>query len=186
MVLLVTWFVPIIASADALPFNIPTNDQAEIKPVNSDRLLGGIIGDMSGIMAPVYKWGVNFITIVFVVGTIVMILSALFKNGQWQKFGQISMLISFITMLLLRGLPIIILSVRNSSDIDILIQETLSLLGFSAVFLCLISIGVSFLFGFGYRLIEHPEFHRWAKSLRAVSILMVLFAIVIPWLLPIM
>lgn len=169
-----------------LPFNIPNNDHSVISPISSDSLFDGIIGNFSGIAAPAYMWGVKIITIIFVLGTLVMILSAIFKNGQWQQYGQLSMLMSFIAMLVLRGLPIIVLSVQNTADIDLLLQHVLSILGFGAIFLCLISVAVSFLFGFGYRLIEHPEFHRWAKTLRSVAALMLLFAVVIPWLFPIL
>jgi len=179
-------YVPLVALAGALPFKLPSKDEAEIKPVDSEGFLGAIIGDLGALIAPAYSWGVSFITILFVVGTLVMIMSALFKNGQWQKYGQITMLLSFLTMLLLRGLPIVVLSIRTTSDINILLSESLSMLGFAAIFLCFISVGVSFLFGFGYRLIEHPEFHRWAKNLRGVSVLMLLFAIAIPYLFPIL
>ncbi len=171
---------------DALPFKIPDKDYSNLQPVESDSLFGGIISGVGGIAAPIYTWSVVILTILFVAGTLVMILSALFKNGQWQKYGQITMLMSFLTMLVLRGLPIIILSIQSAADVDLLLRETLSLLGFGAVFLCLISIAVSFLFNFGYQLIAHPEFHRWAKNLRGVAALMLIFAVVIPWLFPLL
>lgn len=177
---------PSYASASTLPFTIPKNDHSEIQPVSSDSLFGGLIGNFAGIVAPAYKWGIIVITIIFVIGTLAMILSALFKNGQWQKYGQMAMLLSFITLLFLRGMPIIVLSIRNTNDIDILLQEALSILGFAAIFLGLISFAVSFIFSFGYRLIEHPEFHRWSKTLRSVAALMVLFAIITPWLFPLL
>lgn len=186
MILLIIFVNQGIASANTLPFDIPENDYSQIKQVKSDGLFSGLLGDFGGVMAPVYNWGVKYITILFVVATLVMILSALFKNGQWQKYAQLTMLLSFLSMLVLRGLPIIILSIRQPSDVDILLQESLSMLSFGVIFLCLISIAVSFLFGFGYKLIEHPEFHRWAKTLRSVSVMMMIFAVIIPWLFPIL
>lgn len=173
-------------TTNALPFKIPENDYSNIQPDESDALFNGILNGIGGIAAPIYSWAVVILTILFVTGTLVMILSALFKNGQWQKYGQITMLMSFLTMLVLRGLPIIILSIQSSEDVDLLLRETLSLLGFGAVFLCLISVSVSFLFNFGYQLIAHPEFHRWAKNLRGVAALMLIFAIVMPWLFPLL
>jgi len=186
LLILITCVQPVVVSADSLPFDIPKNDLSQIKPVSSDSLFGGLLNDFGGTMAPVYKWGVKYITILFVVATLVMILSALFKNGQWQKYAQLTMMLSFFAMLVLRGLPIIVLSIQKPSDVDILLQESLSMLSFGVIFLCVISIAVSFLFSFGYQLIEHPEFHRWAKTLRSVSILMMVFAIIIPWLFPIL
>lgn len=170
----------------SLPFEIPKRDFSTIKPNDGASLFGDITTGLGGIAAPIYTWSVVILTILFVTGTLVMILSALFKNGQWQKYGQITMLMSFLTMLVLRGLPIVILSIKSAADVDLLLKNALSLLGFGAVFLCLISIAVSFLFAFGYKLIEHPEFHRWSKNLRGVAALMLLFAIVIPWLFPLL
>lgn len=168
-----------------IPIPIPRQDHSKIEAINSRDLFGGLLTDFTGIMTPIYSWGIKAITILFIVATLVMIMSALFKNGQWQKYGQVTMLLSFVSMLLLRGLPIIVLSIRASEDVDALLQETMSMLSFGVIFLCLISFAVSYLFGFGYKLIEHPEFHRWAKTLRSVSVLMVIFAIAIPWLFPI-
>lgn len=171
--------------SSTLPFDIPRNDHSKIEEVDSNALFGGLLSDFTSIMAPVYNWGIKFITILFFVAILVMILSALFKNGQWQKYAQVTMLLSFVTMLLLRGMPIIVLSVRSATDVDVLLHETLSMLSFGVFFICLIGFAVSFLFGFGYKLIEHPEFHRWAKTLRSVAILMVIFAIAVPLLFPI-
>lgn len=170
---------------NALPIPVPQQDHSKLESVDSGQLFSGLLGDFTSIMTPVYSWGIKFITILFIVATLVMILSALFKNGQWQKYGQLTMLLSFVSMLVLRGLPIIVLSVRGTNDVDVLLQETLSMLSFGVIFLCIISFAVSFLFGFGYKLIAHPEFHRWAKTLRSVSVLMVIFAIAIPLFFPI-
>lgn len=174
-----------LLSVNSLPIPIPRQDHSKLEAVDTQNLFGGLLTDFTGIMTPVYNWGIKAITILFIVATLVMIMSALFKNGQWQKYGQVTMLLSFVTMLLLRGLPIIVLSIRASEDVDVLLHETMSMLSFGVIFLCLISFAVSYLFGFGYKLIEHPEFHRWAKTLRSVSVLMVIFAIAIPWLFPI-
>lgn len=173
---------PLYTSANPLPF-MPDKD-SEIKPVSSDSLFGGLTRDIGEIVAPLYGWGITIITALFVIGAVVMILSMIFKNGQWQKYGQGTMFISFVVMLVLRGMPIIFLSVRSSADIDSLLNSSLTVLSSSAVILGLIGIAVSFLFKFGYRLIDHPDFHRWARNLMSVSIMMMLFAIVIPILFP--
>lgn len=174
-----------LATVDSLPFKFTEKDFSKIESTGGNGLFNGIIGDLGQLASPLYSWGIKIITITFVLATVVMILSALFKNGQWQKYAQTAITMSFVSLLVLRGLPILILSVRHTDDIDLLFQDALSMLGFSVIFLCLISFAVSFLFSFGYKLIEHPEFHRWSKTLRSVSVMMLLFAIVIPWLFPI-
>lgn len=185
---LFAFIFPIMALAanKPLPFMPDKNENQEIKPTSTDSLLGGITDGIGELIGSSYGWGINIITGIFVVGTLVMIMSVLFKNGQWQKYAQGTMFISFLVMLLMRGLPILILSIRNTHDIDVLLQDALMSLSYAAVFLGIISISVSLLFRFGYKLIEHPEFHRWYRNLISVSVLMVLLAIVIPILFPIL
>lgn len=184
-IFLVVFIMPLQAHAAPLPFMPSFDKDKEITAVSSDSFLGGITRSLGELVAPAYSWGITIITTLFVVGTVVMILSTIFKNGQWQKYGQGTMLISFIVMLVLRGLPIIILSIRTADDIDILFSNALTSLSYSAIFLGMVSIAVSFLFRFGYHLIEHPEFHRWSRNLLSVSILMMILAISIPILFPI-
>lgn len=170
------------AGAAKLPFD-PKREH-EIKPVETGDFFGGLISTFTEIVTPLYGWGVNIISVLFVVGAVVMMLAVLFRNGQWQKFAQGTMLYSFITMLVLRGLPILILSIRTQDDIDALLQESLTSLSSFAIFFGVLSISASLLFRFGYKLIEHPDFHRWSKNLLSVSALMMVLAIAIPWLFP--
>ncbi|MDX1806479.1 MAG: hypothetical protein R3267_05605 [Paenisporosarcina sp.] len=183
---LLTLFSPLMVKATQapLPF-MPKKHEGQIEEVSSDSLFGGISDALASLIGPAYSWGIIIITGIFVVGTLVMIMSVLFKNGQWQKFAQGTMFISFVVMLLLRGLPILILSIRNANDIDVLLRDGLLSLSYAAIFLGIISISVSLLFRLGYKLIEHPEFHRWSKNLISVSVLMMILAIAIPILFPI-
>ena len=177
--------LPSQASAKPLPFMPDKKGDELITPTSSDSLFGGIAGSLESLLRSLYNWGVIIITALFVIGTLVMILSILFRNGQWQKYAQGTMFISFVVMLVLRGMPILLLSIKSSKDIDILLHDLISALSNAAIFLGITSIFVSLLFRFGYRLIEHPEFHRWSKNLLSVSILMMIFSIVIPIIFPI-
>jgi hypothetical protein len=171
-------------AAKHLPF-MPSSEEQEIKPVSSDELFGGIIDTVENGITPFYSWGVTIITAIFIVGTVVMVLALLFKNGQWQKYGQGTMFISFIVMIVLRGLPILILSIQTMDDFDLLISKVVTTLCYSTIFIGLVGIAASFLFRFGERLIEHPDFYRWSKNLLTVSILMMVFSIIIPLVFPI-
>ncbi|WP_028393900.1 hypothetical protein [Bacillus cihuensis] len=178
------FFAPLAVTASPLPFMPEMDENKKIESTTSDSLFQGLLSDFGGLVKPLYGWGIDLVTALFVIGTVVMIMSILFRNGQWQKYAQGTMFISFIVMLTLRGLPIIILSLKTAKDIDVLISDSVSTLSFVAVFLGLISISVSFLFRFGYKLIEHPEFHKWSKNLISVSILMMALALTIPFLFP--
>lgn len=170
---------------DGLPFNIPKDDDATIKPVSTEGLFGGLETDLGAIFAPMYGWAIVIITIIFITGSFVMLLSVLFKNGQWQKFSQLLMAFSFISILTLRGMPLIILSIKDpSTDIDYLLQGVTHYISAAVIYAAVVGIVLSFLFRFGYKLIKHPEFHRWSRTLRSISILMVVFSFIIPWIFP--
>lgn len=151
---------------------------------SSDSFLDSIYSDMSGLASPLYGWAIDIFTVLFVVGTIVMIMSIAFKNGQWQKYAQGTMLITFIIMLLMRGLPIIILSVNTTQDIDILFTAGVSLLSAVAIMIAVMNMGISADFKFNYHMIEHPKYHRWSRNLFSVAILMTFLAILVPWIFP--
>lgn len=180
--LLIVGFATNVFAETKLPIT-PKKNQ-EIKPVSSETLFGGLLKDLTEIVKPVYDWGIFIITAIFIIGSIVMILSMIVKNGQWQKYAQVTMFISFVVMLVLRGFPILILSVKSMGDVNILLTKLVSQLSGAAVFLGLTGIAASLLFRFFYKLIEHPDFHRWSKNLLGVSVIMMISSIVIPILFP--
>lgn len=161
------------------------NDQEIVPNEDSTFFLFDLVQSFGqSSIVPAYSWGIIIITSTFVVGALMMILSALFKNGQWQKFGQNSMFWSFITLLLMRGMPILILSIRNTNDVDLLLQEFIITLSYSAIYLGVISIAASGLFKMGHKLIGHPEFYRRSRTLVMVSVIMVALSLGIPKIFP--
>lgn len=123
-----------------------------------------------------FDWFLKSINILFIVGVIVMIMSMIFKNVQWQKYAQTTMLWSFISLMLLRGIPIIILSFKTKADVDAAFTAALSTISEVAIFTGLIGISISLLFKFGHTLIKHPEYYKWYKNSRNISIIMISFA----------
>lgn len=176
--------IPDFVFANPLPFMPEKDEYKEITPVSSNELFGGITKGIDQIFAPIYSWGVSIITALFIIGTVVMIASIIFKNGQWQQYGQRTMLFSFVGMLLMRGMPILILSIQNSNDFDSLLNKVIDVLSYSTIYIGFVGIAVSFLFRFGHKLIEHPDFHRWSRHLLSVSIIMIMFAIIVPYVFP--
>lgn len=151
---------------------------------SSQDLFDSLYNSLGDLVAPAYGWAIDLFTIMFVGATIIMILSIMMKNGQWQKIAQTTMFITFILMILLRGAPIIVLSINSSEDIDLLLSSSVLALGTMAFFMAAISRPISQLFRFGYNLIEHQKYQRWSKNLISVAVLMTFLAIVIPWIFP--
>lgn len=171
-----------LQNAHAMPM-LPDPQKGSVEP-SSKNFADGIYSEIGGFMIPFYGWAIDFITITFLLGTIVMILSIMFKNGQWQKYAQGTMLITFVVMLLMRGVPIIVLSITSPDDIDMMLLSGVNVLGAVAIFIAAISLPISLLFKFGYHLIEHPKYHRWSRNLLSVAALMTALALIIPWFSP--
>lgn len=134
----------------------------------------------------IVHWGTMVITAIFIIAVLLMILSIIFKVGQWQKTAQTTMLWSFAGMLLMRAIPIVILSFQSDTDIDQAFSTLIPALSQLTVFIGIAGIVLSLLFRFAYKLIEHPEYHRWSKNAMNVSVMMILFAIVSPFIFGIM
>ena len=130
----------------------------------------------------IFTWGINCITIIFLCAVIMMIMAILFKNGQWQKFAQTTMLWTFLGMLAIRAVPIVILSFRSENDVDVAFSTALIAISQFTIFIGLTALMLSLLFRLAYKLIEHPEYHRWSKNTLNVSIMMIFFALIGPYL----
>lgn len=183
-IFLVLILFPTYAFAAPLPFMPEKDPDRKIEAVSGDSLFGGILNDLEELLGPVYGYGVTIITAFFIIGSVVMVMSILFKNGQWQKYGQTTMLFSFLGMMTLRGLPVVVLSIHSMADLGLLLHYFLKVLSYSTVFIAFVGIAASFLFRFGHRLIDHPDFYRWSKNLFTVSLIMMSFAIAIPLIFP--
>lgn len=167
-----------------LPALPNTQNPMEIETVESESLFGGLMSDLGRIAGGFFESVSTILVIVFLFGIIFMLLAFLLKNGQWQKFAQGTMLGSFVSLILIKGYPILVYSVRSSEDFWSLFSESSSLLTYTSLFIGLISIAVSYLFKFGYRLIEHPDYYRWSKNLFGAAVVMMVFSILVPYVFP--
>jgi len=162
----------------------PITENGQLK-VNDGNDIDGLIDKLTTFSGSgtlnVMDWGIKAITVLFILGVLLMIMSIIFKNGQWQKWGQSTMLWSFLAMLALRAIPLTILSVRSGMDVNEAFTALISSLTQIAIFLGVIGVLLSLLFKFAYKLIEHPEYHRWSKNVLNVSIIMMFFAMIGPF-----
>lgn len=151
-------------------------DDGQIKSDGSFSFTDDISDKLTFLGTSGFDWFLKGITILFIIGVIAMIMAMIFKNGQWQKYAQTTMLWSFVSLMLLRGIPIVILSFKTKADVDAAFSTALSTISEVAVFIGLIGISISLLFKFGHTLIKHPEYYKWYKNARNISVIMILFA----------
>jgi len=159
-------------------------DPTKLEIQNTEDMFGGILTDLLGATDGFMNIVALFLVITFLFGVMFLLLAIMMKNGQWQKFGQMTMMGSFVSLLVVRGFPIFIYSIENKEGIMSLFEQTAILLSYTCIFIALLSIATSFLFRFGFRLIEHPDFYRWSKNLFGVAIAMIIFSIAVPFIFP--
>ncbi|MBQ0140376.1 MAG: hypothetical protein KBT36_13905 [Kurthia sp.] len=144
--------------------------------------IAGLKGASSTLIVDFVDWGSIVIAILFVIGVVMMLVSIMFRNGQWQKWGQGTMLMAFLALLAIRAFPIVILSFKSGTDINDALTDGLAVFSQIALFLCVVGILLSILFRFAYALIKHPEYHRWSKNVLNVSIMMIFVALIAPYI----
>ncbi|MDD1505322.1 hypothetical protein PVA17_21615 [Lysinibacillus sp. CNPSo 3705] len=176
---------------NALPLKPPPGNFDENHMVVADeQTFDGVLDNLFAVGAKatekIFTWGINAITIMFLCAVIMMIMAIIFKNGQWQKFAQTLMLWTFLGMLSLRAVPMIILSFRSEGDVDDAFSTVLLAISQMTIFIGLIALMLSLLFRLAHKLIAHPEYHRWSKNTLNVSLMMILFALIGPFIFGIM
>ena len=133
--------------------------------------------ESSFLTVDVWDVGLKIITIFFILGVLLMIMSIIFKNGQWQKWAQGTMLVSFVAMIFIRGIPIVILSFKSKMDVHEAFDGLLIVLEQVTIFMGITGLFLGLLFRLAYKLIEHPEYHRWSKNVIGISAAMMFFSI---------
>ncbi|WP_066412762.1 hypothetical protein [Sutcliffiella cohnii] len=133
-------------------------------------------------IAPVYTFGINILTIIFIAGIIGMSFSIITKTGHWMKWAWGSMIISFIVLLILRIGPILLLT-TNVIGITLIVNDSIHLLKVTAFWA---AIGMV-LVGLAIRLLHivvshHPEYFRWSQGLFVGAFILGFLSGVIPLL----
>ncbi|MGG2134652.1 hypothetical protein AB1284_25630 [Bacillus sp. S2(2024)] len=130
-----------------------------------------------------------FFDFIFVILSIVILISLLvfgaslwFKHIKWKKRSIYFGVGSFILILLIRIIPVLILTTR-SFDFQTFMSNMIGLitsiiLG-TAVLMFLISLALGML----YKKFEHPKYGKWSSSLKYSSIFIFIMTLLVPVLL---
>ncbi|MEI3896021.1 MULTISPECIES: hypothetical protein [unclassified Bacillus (in: firmicutes)] len=130
-----------------------------------------------------------FFDVIFLILSVVILISLLvfgaslwFKHIKWKKRSIYFGVGSFILILLIRILPVLMLTTR-SFDFQTFMSNMVGLitsiiLG-TAVLMFLISLALGML----YKKLEHPKYGKWSSSLRYSSIFIFVMTLLVPALL---
>lgn len=150
-------------------------------PSSDGSLFDGVVSEFATYIPFIYTGFCILLTIWFIISVGVLGLSYVVKNGQWTKFGSGSMIWSFISILVVRGGPILFFALDSYGMIPLL-EDLLILVTNIGIYLAIGLFLVSLLFTFFYKLIKHSDFFRWANRLRISSAFTVVLSLVIPYL----
>lgn len=131
-------------------------------------------------MNRLFDGGVKALLILFGLGILVMIMSAIFKNGQWQKYAQGTLLWSFLAICILRGIGLLIVTIQSVNDVENLLALGLTWMTHIALFLGLVGFVVSLMYKFAHALIKHPDYYKSSKLSFGVSLVMIMLALFVP------
>ncbi|MFE7064515.1 hypothetical protein ACFVAD_20480 [Sutcliffiella sp. NPDC057660] len=145
----------------------------------STGLFSGLTDSMSSALPGIYETGMNVISIFFIVAVIGYSMSLLFKNGQWMKWSAGVMMSSLLVILVLRGGPILFYS-TTVIGVPALIKDIINFLTTTGVFIAIGMLLTSLLFRFTYKLIKHPDYHRWSRRLMVGSVLVAILSTTVP------
>ncbi|WP_209124489.1 hypothetical protein [Alkalihalobacillus sp. BA299] len=133
-------------------------------------------------IGPVYNFGINMLTILFIAAIISMAFAIITKTGQWMKWATGTMVFSFIALLILRIGPIIFLT-TNAVGITLIVSDTVGFLKavsfWAAIGMILVGLYIRLL----HKVVsDHPEYFRWSKGLFVGALILGVLSGVIPLL----
>lgn len=191
LVLTIVLLIPLQAASAEVDFNALKGDDVsssfqqginKSKAANTDNsAASSLIHKLEGMYAPMFKVGVNFFSISFILGVIVMVMALITKNGQWMKWATGSMIFSFFTMLLMRLSVYFLFSTDVFHFMDIFTD-------FLDMFKATALIFTPFMLIAGLRLrkihesTKQPEYYRWSNRVITGSGLLCVLAVLAPWL----
>ncbi|MGG6447662.1 hypothetical protein [Pseudobacillus badius] len=126
-----------------------------------------------------YNMAFQIFTIIFVGAVVVLAGAITLKNGQWMKWSSNTMVFTLITILIIRLVPILFLTV-NVTSFTMLITAAIELLVHALFYFAVTMVLVSLFLKMLYRMFEHPKYFRWSRSLFNGSILVFILSLITP------
>ncbi|UNL87529.1 hypothetical protein [Priestia koreensis] len=168
----------VFASSD-IPNFVPKQGDMKIEAKRIDSGTSFMSDTLNGLLPKVMDVGIKVITIMFVAAVIVMAFALLMKNGQWTKIGTGVMMGSFVAIIMLRVVPIFMLT-SDRMNITLFVNDTLDLLKHisfvAAIGMVIIGLFIRFL----HQLLNHPDYFRWSKRLYIGALILTILSTFIP------
>jgi hypothetical protein len=159
----------------------PQKNNHVIEKKDSSDLLG-FSHAFDAWIGPVYNFGINILTILFIAAIISMAFAIITKTGHWMKWATGTMIFSFIALLILRIGPILFLT-TNVVGITLIVSYTVHFLKAIAFWAAIGMILVGLYIRLLHKVVSnHPEYFRWSKGLFVGAFILGLLSGVIPLL----
>lgn len=126
-----------------------------------------------------YNMAFQIFTIIFVAAVVVLAGAITLKNGQWMKWSSNTMIFTVITILVIRLVPILFLTI-NMIGFTMLLTATIELIVHTLFYIAVSMILISLFLKMLYRMFEHPKYFRWSRSLFNGSVLIIILSIITP------
>ncbi|WP_251609855.1 hypothetical protein [Priestia koreensis] len=166
------------ASSD-IPDFVPKQGDMKIEAKSIGSGTSFMSDTLNGLLPKVMDVGIKVITIMFVAAVIVMAFALLMKNGQWTKIGTGVMISSFVAIIMLRVVPIFMLT-SDRMNITLFVNDALDLLKHISFVAAIGMVIIGFFIRFLHQLLNHPDYFRWSKRLYIGALILTILSTFIP------
>lgn len=145
---------------------------------NSGLLLSVEKGTQS-LLAIIVDVGFDILALLFVMGVIGYAAGITMKNGQWSKWSFNIMSGTFISIILLRIAPILVLTI-DKIGITIIINHFVELLSSIGLYMAIIMFLIGLFLRSLNKVFEHPKYFRWGRNLLSGCVIIVVLSYISP------
>lgn len=156
------------------------NNPEKIKPTSVSDISSSAQGFVDKVLPMVYHFVIDIFILMFLLGIIGMSYSMTTKNGQMMKWSTRSMFGSLIGFVLVRIVPIFVLT-TNANEINMIVSDIVSLTKSISFYAAIGMVLIGFAMKLLYRIVSHhPEYYKWSKSLFIGAIILGVLSFVAP------
>lgn len=144
-----------------------------------NQLSENVMADVNSSFAVIYNIGFQVFTVIFIAAIVALAGAITLKNGQWMKWSTNTMIFTLISILLIRLVPILFLTI-NVLGITLLLTYIIQLIMSTLFYVSFAMLLISLFLKMLYRMFEHPKYFKWSRSLLNGSVLVLILSIIMP------
>ena len=129
-------------------------------------------GTGNNLVSIVLDVGFDILALVFIFGVVGIAMGVTLQNGQWTKWSTTAMYGTFLSIICIRIIPIIALTI-DQIGITLVINHIIQLCTRTGFFIAIIMFLIGLFLRSLNKIFEHPKYFRWGRSLLFGSLIII-------------